>query len=108
MDYDMDILHKITQLKEERGWSSYRLAKEANIPQSTISNLYNRDNSPSLSTLISICDAFGITPSQFFSDITDASLTEDQNNLLHCWVRLDRNQKEKVMIYMKGLLQDHL
>ena len=83
----MDILNKITQLKEERGWSSYRLAKEANIPQSTISNLYNRDNSPSLSTLISICDAFGITPSQFFSD---------------------RNQKEKVMIYMKGLLQDCL
>ena len=104
----MDILHKITQLKEERGWTSYRLAKEANIPQSTISNLYNRENSPSLSTLISICNAFGITPAQFFSDVTNSSLTDEQNKLLRSWAKLDKFQKEKVTIYIKGLLQDEI
>ena len=63
----MDILRRITELREERGWSFYRLAKEAGIPQSTLSNLYQRANAPTVSTLEALCGAFGISLAQFFS-----------------------------------------
>lgn len=104
----MDILEKITQLKDERGWSYYKLAKQANIPQSTLSNLFNRENSPTMATLTAICCAFGISLAQFFSDVTDSTLTDEQNSLLQDWSLLSKPQKEKVMIYIKGLLQEQL
>ncbi|GAB1536278.1 helix-turn-helix domain-containing protein [Geovibrio sp. ADMFC3] len=104
----MDILERITQLREERGWSSYKLAKMANIPQSTLSNLFNRENSPTIATLIAICNAFDISLAQFFSEVTHSSLTEEQNELLKNWSLLSKGQKEKVMIYIKGLLQEQV
>ncbi len=102
----MDILGRITQLRENRGWSEYRLAKEAGIPQSTLTNLYKRENSPSVSTLEAICHAFGLSLAQFFSGIDDKQqLTDDQRNLLESWALLPQNQKEKVMGYILGLLE---
>jgi len=102
----MDILQQITQLREERGWSEYRLAKEAGIPQSTLSNLYRRENSPTLSTLEAICGAFGISLAQFFSGIDENhSLTDDQRALLENWVLLPHAQKEKAMAYILGMLE---
>ena len=36
----MDAQKRIKQLMEERGWTDYRLAKEANLSHSTITNLF--------------------------------------------------------------------
>ena len=58
----MDILKKINQLRINRNWSVYRL------PQSTITNMFNRETLPSIVTLQSICNAFGITLSEFFEE----------------------------------------
>ncbi|MDR0838437.1 MAG: helix-turn-helix transcriptional regulator [Oscillospiraceae bacterium] len=102
----MDILQRITSLREARGWSEYRLAKESSIPQSTLSNLYKRENSPTLSTLSAICAAFGITLSQFFvQPDEDDHLTDEQRNLLEKWVLLTPSQKENVLAYILGCLQ---
>lgn len=102
----MDILKRITELREERGWSEYRLAKEAGIPQSTITNLYKRENSPTVSTLEAICRAFGLSLTQFFSGIDENQLlTDEQRDLLENWALLPPKQKEKVMGYVLGLLE---
>jgi transcriptional regulator with XRE-family HTH domain len=102
----MDILQKINQLRKMRGWSNYRLAKEASIPQSTLSNLYKRGNSPTISTLEAICHAFGISIAQFFTGTDERNmLTHDQKDLLQKWVLLTPRQKEKAMAYIFGLSQ---
>ena len=102
----MSILDRITQLREDRGWSDYRLAQEANIPQSTLSNLYKRNNSPTVSTLEAICAAFGISLAQFFSSLdNNNALTPEQQELLKDWTLLSNSQKEKAMAYIYGLLQ---
>ena len=64
----MDILKKINQLRINRNWSVYRLSVEAGLPQSTITNMFNRETLPSIVTLQSICNAFGITLSEFFEE----------------------------------------
>lgn len=71
----MDVLQRIDQLRKERGWSVNNLAMEAMLTQSTLSNLYTRGTEPKLSTLRAICNAFGITLSEFFSYGAD---TEDE------------------------------
>ncbi|MDR0818180.1 MAG: helix-turn-helix transcriptional regulator [Oscillospiraceae bacterium] len=102
----MDILGQITKLREARGWSDYRLAKEAGIAQSTLTNLYKRENSPTISTLEAICGALGISLSQFFAGIDENSvLTDDQRGMLEKWVLLTPSQKDRVMAYILGCLQ---
>ena len=64
----MDTKARITELMIRHGWSEYRLAKESGLSQSTISNMFSRNTMPSISTLEVICDAFGLTLAQFFSE----------------------------------------
>lgn len=56
----MNAKDRIRQLMEERHWSEYRLAKEAGLSQSTISNLFRRHNAPSIATLESIAMRLGL------------------------------------------------
>ena len=63
-----EIIGRIERLREERGWTIYRLAEEACIAQSTLFNMNTRKTLPSITTLSCLCDAFGITLSEFFSE----------------------------------------
>lgn len=101
----MDILKHITKLRKERGWSMYRLSKEAGIPQSTLTNLYKRGNDPTIPTLEAICRAFGISLGQFFSADNSTALTKDQEELLALYLKLPPVKKQKTISYIHGLLQ---
>lgn len=89
----MDINERIKYLAGRRGWTEYRLVKESHLPASTIANIYHRSTVPSISTLEAICDALGITLSQFFSDDEMVALSTDQKELLDQWSRLSKEQR---------------
>lgn len=100
----MNTQKRIKQLMKERGWSYYRLAKEAKISHSTITNIFNRNNAPTLPTLEAICKAFGITLAQFFSEKdTSAQLTEEQYILFARWSTLTEEQKQLLLDLMKTM-----
>lgn len=92
-----DILAVITTYRESRGWSEHQLAERSGLPQSTISSWYRKNMVPTIPSLEKICDAFGITLSQLFSE-EDApvSLTASQKQLLEKWSRLTEDQQAAV------------
>ena len=65
---NMNVIERIKQLKNDRGWTDYRLAMEAMIPQSTLASIYERNTPPKLDILDCLCHAFGITLAQFFQE----------------------------------------
>ena len=78
-----DILGLIRKNREARGWTEYQLAERSGLPQSTISSWYKKGMTPSFSSLEKICEAFGLTLSQFFADAEDRlTLTPAQRALL--------------------------
>ena len=79
-----------------RGWSEYRLAKESGVPQSTISNIFNRNYQPSIASLEIICKAFDITLAQFFADGNFVELTDEQNEFFQRWAALKPEQKRLI------------
>ena len=79
----MDCLERIRTLLEERGWSVYRLAQEAGVPQSTLANLFLRNNMPTVPTLERICQALGITMAEFFSQ--QPTLPPRRSSPPSCW-----------------------
>ena len=101
---EMDIIKHIKDLMDERGWTNYRIDKEAGLSQSTITNLFNRNNAPTIPTLEAVCRAFGITLSQFFSEgNTPVELTEEQRTLFAAWSTLNDGQKEALLLLMKRI-----
>ncbi|WP_325217943.1 helix-turn-helix transcriptional regulator [uncultured Oscillibacter sp.] len=62
----LDAQKQIKKLMEERSWTDYRLAKESGLSHSTVTNMFDRNNTPTLPTLEAVCRAFGITLAQFF------------------------------------------
>ena len=62
-----DIIEKIHKLRRQRNWSVYNLALEAGLTQSTLASMLKRNTPPKIETLENICDAFGLTLSQFFA-----------------------------------------
>ncbi len=99
------VLARIKELCEARGWSYYRLSKASGIPYSTLNTMLHKSNVPSVPSLIKICNGFGITMSQFFSEHDEtAMLTCDQKDCLQLWNRLDKRNKELATTYMKGLV----
>jgi len=93
----MDVNARIRQLMDKQDWSEYRLAKEAGLSQSTIANIFKRDTVPNITTLESICTAFGISLSHFFHDGVGVELSDEQNALLEKWGPLSQEQKKIVM-----------
>ena len=76
---DFDVMGRIQELCVSRSWTYYRLAKEADIPYSSLSTMLHKAYVPSIPSLIKICNGFGITLAQFFSLEDDtAKLTKNK------------------------------
>lgn len=98
------IKQRITELCKQKKWSYYRLAKEAGFQQSTLKPILKERNLPNLYTLQKICTALDISLSDFFrSDLFNYD-TRSDNSYNELWNQLSSNEKEKVLIYMYGLL----
>lgn len=100
----MDAKARIKELMEERGWSEYRLAIASGLSQSTVANIFNRNTTPSVATLESICNGFGITLAQFFAEGDMVELTEEQKEMFAAWSALTREQKDvlaQIILVMK-------
>ena len=98
----MNVLERIKQLKDERGWSNYKLSQVTGVSQTTLRNMFTRNTLPSIATLESICKGFGITLVQFFANESEPiTLDDEQKALLKTWGVLSKEQKEAFIILMQ-------
>lgn len=87
---------------KHRGWSEYRLEKEAGLSQSAVLHMFKRGNTPTYPVLSAICNAFGITLSQFFAERGEpVALTEEQRELIRLFGKLKEGQKHLVKDTMR-------
>ena len=99
----MDVMGRIEQLMKQRGWSVYRLGKESGLAQSTLSHIFRKDSEPTISTLETICKAFGISMGDFFSDGELTPLNTEQKKLLVMWAQLKDEQKQLVFKLIESI-----
>lgn len=84
-------------MQQERGWSTYKLAYESGLTQSTLSNMFARGTCPTIETLQMICDAFGISLSEFFEeDESKAYVSKEELQLLNKYRALSVKEKDAV------------
>jgi len=100
-----DVNQKLQKMLVDRGWSEYRLSKESGLSESTIANIFKRNNVPTIATLEAICSGFGITLSQFFTDGEMVELTYDLKVLFESWRPLSKAQKEAAIKMLQAMNQ---
>lgn len=100
----MDALKKIKDLLKANGWSVYKLSMKSGVSQSTLANMFARNNQPTIPTLELICKGFGISMSEFFYEETS-----DKNELTDCEIFLEKyndlsdNQKRLILEIMDNM-----
>lgn len=101
----MNVLEKITKFRLERNWTEYQLAEKSNLPQSTISSWYRKNQIPTIPSLEKICNAFNITLAQFFTeeDLETIQVTKIQSELIHEWNKLQDNQQQAVLQLLRSM-----
>nr|DAI90550.1 MAG TPA: helix-turn-helix domain protein [Caudoviricetes sp.] len=73
--FNKDAIIKVLEVK---GWSKYKLCKEANMAQSTLSDILNgKAKNPNTKTLQKIADTLGVSVSDFFDDAEEGEELPD-------------------------------
>lgn len=106
MEYNKT-LKKIEKLMNERNWSIYKLAKESEIPYSSLNSLFLKNNQPTISTLEKICAGFCITMAEFFADTPpyrerSAQFSEEERSVLSILRSLNEREQKILVAYIKG------
>lgn len=99
----MDTHERLRQLLNERNWTEYRLAKTCGLSESTIANIFRRNTVPSIATLETICNGFGITMSQFFAEGEMVELSPELKELFDSWVNLTPEQKNAAIQMLQAM-----
>ena len=99
-----DYANRIKNIRVQYGVSAYKLAKELDVVQATISKIETGKGLPSLQLLEKFCDYFNITLTEFFVD-TKKETSKSSN--------LNVSTEELVDMYIKkypdrsGLIEEH-
>ena len=100
----MDILRKINKMRLDRNWSIYRLSVESDIPQSTLTNMFNRETLPSITTLAAICKAFNVSLSDFFTEKTESEeYTDPEKELLDMFNSVSHEARESILCLLREI-----
>ena len=101
----INILEKIRAYRLERNWTEYQLAEKSNLPQSTISSWYRKNQIPTIPSLEKICTAFNVTLAQFLTEETENAtmLTARQTELLHYYNMLSKNQQHIIIELLQSM-----
>ena len=103
----MDILKKINKMRLDRNWSIYRLSIESDIPQSTLTNMFNRETLPSITTLSSICSAFGISLSDFFAEENSSNeYSSSDKKFLDMFNSASKEAREAILCLLREINKD--
>ena len=99
----MTVIERIDELRTMREWSVNNLAMEAMLTQSTLNNLYMRNAEPKLSTLRSVCGAFGITLAEFFAETEQKEESKTDAELKTRIAALSEEEKNAVLVLLRAI-----
>ncbi|MBV4430719.1 helix-turn-helix transcriptional regulator [Clostridium tyrobutyricum] len=103
---------KIIKLLEEKGWSKYKLAKEASIPQSSLHDILSgKIKNPTVDRVKAIADALEITVDELLDENEDKNKEDFKPTLsVKEQEKLDKQAEELVNELTLSLSQnkDHL
>lgn len=95
---------RIRQLMDERWMDYLSICAGTKLSQTTISNIFKRNNQPSIPTVNAICDACGITLAQFFAEDDPANTLNARSEFDNSVAALKEDQREALAAFIKTMV----
>ena len=96
----MNVIERIEELKNARGWSDNKLAEKSGVSQSTLSSALKNPSRTSITvdTLEKICKGLGVTLSAFFmTDEQKVTVSTQEKILLDDFRKLPEDKKKALI-----------
>lgn len=97
----MDVGARITSLRTAKHFTVNKLATLAGISQSYLRDVELGNKNPTVEVLSYICDALGISLSEFFDDEATIKLISDP--LINTIYQLNKEQREALLTFLNTL-----
>lgn len=97
----MDIAKRIIFLREQKRYTTNKLALKAGISQSFLRDLELANKKPTVETIRVLCETLGISLRDFFDEETENAIMND--NLLRAIYRLTPEQRLKLTEFLELL-----
>lgn len=101
MDYTEWFYNRLTELRLQKGVSARDMSLSLGQSESYINKIENKRTLPSFPGFLYICEYFGITPQEFFSDVTAPQQT---NALISELQKLTPQQTEHIIQIVKDIV----
>lgn len=103
----MNVKQRILELMKKREWYKYKLSKETGIYITTINDWFNeKQYTPSRDSIVSICEAMGITLAEFYGGIEEHDLSEEQLKLLSLYETVPASRRKLIFEFMEVLAKE--
>jgi transcriptional regulator with XRE-family HTH domain len=95
---------KFKIIREEMGLSTIELEEMSGVHRTTITRIENNTQSPSVETLLKICNSLKIPITYFFED--SDQISEDMINLIDTAKKLTPNQRQKITEMIESFITE--
>ena len=100
----MDIVKKIDEIREEKGWSYYKLSQKSGLSQQTFTKWKNGNTIPTVLALKQVCDAFELSLADFFSE--SKPQLNASNPIENNWHKLTQEEQQSIELIIKNYLKN--
>lgn len=96
----MDVGARIRELREEKGWTTNRLANQCGLSQSFLRSVELGEKGISVDNLAVLCDTLQVSLAEFFSGPTDR--TQPSDALIEEIQRLSPRQRQALAVFLQS------
>ena len=92
------IMNQIDYYRKKKGWSKYELTNQTSLSSGTIYEWYNNHSVPSLKNIQTLCEAFEISLSEFFSTTKEEEIGAYEDQLFKLCARMNEAQRQSLIV----------
>lgn len=98
------VLTKIAELREQKGWSIYQLALKSGLATKTIYKWYNEESTPTITALEAVAQTLGISLCELFITGEEIIADEEVKEIISLWKKLPEPKKKLVLEIIKSYI----
>lgn len=91
----INVIERISELMELKGWTPYELSNQTGITTNAIYDWF-KGATPSIQNIIKVCDAFEITLEQFFCN-GKYQYTDEDNKIFLEWLAMSDLERQTIL-----------
>lgn len=100
-----EIIERLEHYLADKNMTVYKLAKQSNLPLSTVNNVFKRKTIPNLITFQSMINGLGISMGEFFDEHEKDTLSNEEKEMIYRYNKLSKKDKmviRRMLIYLSG------